>query len=269
MHISLAAEHLYFFGLHITNAILTTWFISLVIILGAILLRRQLSMVPGKFQSTVEMVYSYFLDSATSIIGRRDIAVQIFPFVGTLFFFITLSNWSGLLPGNHSFGVLHEYKGKTELISFLRPPSTDLNLVIAMALCAVGYVQYIGIKVLGAKSYLGKFFNFSSPIMFFVGILELIAEFTRIISYSFRLFGNIFAGKVLVTVIFFLTLSLVQYFPFLPLPFYMLEMFVGAIQAFVFCFLVIVLTAVAVTAHDNHGEHEAPVPHKALQPTSN
>lgn len=265
MHISLAAEHLSFFGLHITNAILTTWFISLVILLGALALRKQLTAVPGKFQNTIEMIYLYFLDSATSIIGRRDIAIQIFPFVATLFFFITLSNWSGLLPGNHSFGVIHEYKGKIELISFLRPPSTDLNMVVAMAICAVAYVQYIGMKFLGVKSYLGKFFNFSSPVLFFVGILELIAEFTRIISYSFRLFGNIFAGKVLVTVIFFLTLSLVQYVPFVPLPFYMLEMFVGAIQAFVFCFLVIVLTAVAVTSHDNHGEHEAP----SLAPVSN
>ncbi|CAN5183555.1 F0F1 ATP synthase subunit A [soil metagenome] len=260
MHISLAAEHLALFGLHITNSIFTTWIVSLVLIIGAIMLRKKLSQVPGKFQSTVEMIYLYFLDSATSIIGRRDIAMQIFPFVATLFFFITLSNWSGLLPGNHSFGLIHgvDESGHPEIISFLRPPSTDLNLVAVMALFAVGYVQYIGIKFLGAKNYIGKFFNFSSPILFFVGILELVAEFTRIISYSFRLFGNIFAGKVLVTVIFFLTLSLAQYIPFIPLPFYMLEMFVGAIQAFVFCFLVIVLTAVAVTSHDNHGEHEAP-----------
>jgi F-type H+-transporting ATPase subunit a len=267
MHISLAAEHLALFGLHITNAILTTWIVSLIIIIGALILRKKLSQVPGKFQNSIEMIYLYFLDSATSIIGKREIAIQIFPFVATLFFFITLSNWSGLIPGNHSFGFVHgvDANGHAEIISFLRPPSTDLNLVVVMALFAVGYVQYIGIKFLGVKNYLGKFFNFSSPIHFFVGILELIAEFTRIISYSFRLFGNIFAGKVLVTVIFFLTLSLVQYFPFIPLPFYMLEMFVGAIQAFVFCFLVIVLTAVAVTSHSNHGEHEAP----SLAPVTN
>ncbi len=268
MHISLSAEHLSFFGLHITNAILTTWIVSLVILGLAVVLRRNLSQVPGKMQNVVEMVYLYFLDSATSIIGRREIAIQIFPFVATLFFFITFSNWSGLLPGNHSLGIIHglDEAGHPEIISFLRPPSTDLNLVAAMAICAVGYVQYIGMKFLGAKHYLGKFFNFSSPVMFFVGFLELVAEFTRIISYTFRLFGNIFAGKVLVTVIFFLTLSLVQYVPFIPLPFYMLEMFVGAIQAFVFCFLVIVLTAVAVTSHDDHGEHEAT---PGLAPASN
>ena len=257
MHISLAPDFLFnLFGLKVTNTLLSTWIVMIIVILLAIALRTVLTQIPGKFQSVFEMIYEYFLDSATSIIGRRDIAIAIFPFVITLFLFIVTANWIGLVPGNHSFGVLPA--GESEITSFLRQPTTDLNLVVALAILAVGYVRYVGIRFLGVKGYLGKFFNFSSPVNFFVGILELLSEFTRIVSYSFRLFGNIFAGKVLVAVIFFLTISLAKYIPFIPLPFYGLELFVGAIQGFVFCFLVIVLSAVAVSGHGDHDDHAAP-----------
>lgn len=255
LHISLAPDHLFnAFGVHVSNTMATAWFVSLVLIIGAFLLRRKLTKVPGKVQSVIEMIYDYFMDSAVSIIGRRDIAQAIFPFIMTLFFFIVVSNWVGLLPSNHAFGLMHD----GHLTSFLRQPTTDLNMVLALALMAVGYVQYIGLRFLGFKGYLGKFFDFSSPIAFFVGILELISEFTRIISYTFRLFGNIFAGMVLVSVIFYLNLSLVQFFPFIPLPFYILELFVGVVQAFVFCFLVIVLSALAASGHGDHADHPAP-----------
>jgi F-type H+-transporting ATPase subunit a len=263
MHISLAAEHLFeIFGLHISNAILTAWLVIAALVIIGIVIRKSLSIVPGKFQSVLEMVYLYFLDSAETIIGRRDVARDIFPYVITLFLFITLSNWSELLPGNASLGLLeHAENGHAIITPFLRPPSTDLNLVAVMALMSVAYVQYIGLKYSGVKNYLGKFFNFTGGIAFFVGILELFSEFTRIVSFTFRLFGNIFAGEVLVTVIFYLTIHLLPFFPILPLPFYFLELFVGAIQAFVFSFLVIVLTAVAVAEHGGAGHGEAASSH--------
>lgn len=255
MHISLAAEYLFsLFGkLPVNNAILTTWLVMAVLLLLGLVLRRSLSAVPGRLQALFETIYDYFMETAANVIGRRDVAQAIFPFVITLFLFITLSNWTGLLPGNSSIGLVEQAhaaaaEGKVSLVSFLRPPTTDLNMVAAMALLAVGYVQYIGLRFKGG-GYLKKFFDFSSPIMFFVGILELFSELTRTVSFTFRLFGNIFAGKVLVTVIFFLTLTLLPIFPILPIPFYILEMFVGVIQAFVFSFLVIVLSAVAVSGH--------------------
>lgn len=256
MHISLGAEYLFaLFGIPFTNSILTTWIVALALILAAFFLRKRLTTIPGKFQSSLEMVYEYFMETATSVIGRKDVADALFPFLMTLFLFITLSNWTGLLPGNASIGLAHhaEAGGEATIISFLRPPTADINLVAAMSVLAVGYIQYLGIRFMSAKTYMGKFFNFSNPINFFIGLLELFSELTRTISFTFRLFGNIFAGKVLVTVIFFLTMSLAPFLPIIPVPFFLLEMFVGLIQAFVFSFLVIVLTAVAVTAHgENH-----------------
>lgn len=253
MHVELAAEHIFnLFGLPITNAIFTSWLVMVVMISLAIVLRTQLKPIPGKLQSVFEIIYLYFLDTAETIIGRRDVAKEIFPYVITLFLYIVFSNWSELLPGNVSIGVIESThaasEGAQKVIPLLRPPSTDLNAVAGLALISVVYVQYLGLKHAG-KAYVKKFFNFSSPIMFFVGILELISEISRVVSYSFRLFGNIFAGEVLMTVMFFLTLTLLPAFPILPLPFYFLEIFVGGIQAFVFCSLFIVLTAVAVNEH--------------------
>lgn len=259
MHITLAPELIFhLFGLPISNTIITTWVIVLVLLTLAVVLRRQLKAIPSRLQNMMELVYLYFLDTAETIIGRRDVARDIFPFVMTLFLFIALSNWSGLLPGNHTLGITESIDGESHIASFLRAPSTDLNLVLVMAMFAVAYVQYMGIKYLGFKKYLGKFFNFSNPINMFIGLLELLSEFIRIVSYTFRLFGNIFAGSVLVTVIYYLMLKLVPYVPILPLPFYILEAFVGGIQAFVFCFLVIVLTSLAIADHGEHGPaHDA------------
>ena len=121
-------------------------------------------------------------------------------------------------------------------------------MTLAMALVSVIITQIVGFKTLGV-GYLKKFFNFSNPINFFVGILELISEFAKIISFSFRLFGNVFAGEVLLAVI----LMLVPYF--VPLPFYGLEMFVAVIQAFVFAMLTLVFIKLAMTSHGD--EHAA------------
>lgn len=253
MHVSLAPEYLFsLFGLKISNTILTAWLVMVILVVVAIFIRTTLKQVPGKFQSVIELVYLYFLDSSEKVLGRRDVAKEIFPYVMTLFLFILVCNWTELLPGNHTFGLnVLDSHGEHELVSFLRPPSTDLNLVMAMALVSVGYVQYIGLKF-GGTGYLKKFFNFSSPVMFFVGLLELFSEIARVVSFTFRLFGNIFAGMVLLGVMFYLTLELLPFFPILPLPFYILEILVGAIQAFVFSFLVIVLSSVAVAGHGEH-----------------
>jgi F-type H+-transporting ATPase subunit a len=121
--------------------------------------------------------------------------------------------------------------------------TADLNTTIALAIISVVYVQYVGIKIMGAKSHIGKFITFASPIAFFVGILEIVSEFSRILSFAFRLFGNIFAGEVLLAVVSFLI-------PFgASFPFLLLETFVGLIQALVFAMLSAVLFRLAVSEH--------------------
>ncbi|MDQ4079082.1 MAG: F0F1 ATP synthase subunit A [Chloroflexota bacterium] len=132
------------------------------------------------------------------------------------------------------------------LVPFLRASATDLNFTFALALISMFMVQVYGIQALGG-SYFTKFINFSGPMDFFVGLIELISEFAKIISFAFRLFGNIFGGQVLLFVMAFLVPWL------LPVPFYALEIFVGFIQAFVFAMLTLVFFAVAVIPH--HGEH--------------
>lgn len=259
--ISLAAEPvIHIFNIPITNSIVTGWVISVILIVAAIILRKGLKKIPGKFQNVIEMIFGGLLSTTEKVIGRKDVAKDIFPFVITAFFFITLSNWSGLLPGFGSFGIREVHDGVAGITPFFRAPTADLNTVLAMALISVTYVQYLGVKYTGRKAYLGKFFNFSNPIYTFVGIVELISEFTRIISYTFRLFGNVFAGEVLISVIFYLTYTLLPYVAILPLPFFFLELFVGMIQAFVFCFLTIVFTAIAVVDHGAHPDHtQSPV----------
>jgi F-type H+-transporting ATPase subunit a len=132
------------------------------------------------------------------------------------------------------------------VVPFLRAASTDLNFTLALALSTVLLVQIYGIQALGL-GYFSKFFNFKGgAIGFFVGIFELISELSRIISFAFRLFGNIFGGMVLLFVLAFLVPWL------LPVPFYGLEIFIGAIQAFVFALLALVFFAGSVVSHDEH-----------------
>jgi F-type H+-transporting ATPase subunit a len=148
------------------------------------------------------------------------------------------------------------------LVPLLRSPSADLNTTLVIALVAFCFIEYYGFKELGI-GYLGKFFNFKEgPLIFIVGIFEFISEFVRILSFSFRLFGNIFAGEVVLAVMAFLIPWL------LPLPFYGLELFVAFMQAFIFSALTMAFINQATTAHhaeDGHGGHieASPVDHAA------
>lgn len=131
------------------------------------------------------------------------------------------------------------------LIPFYRVPASDLNFTLALALIAFVVIEFAGFNALGL-GYLKKFFSFKSPLAFFVGIVELLSEFARIISFTFRLFGNLFAGQVLLFIMPFLV-------PFLlVMPFYGLELFVGIIQGFVFAMLTLVFMSIAIESHDEH-----------------
>lgn len=259
-----------FFGLFpITNALLTTWLTMIFLIVLAFFATRDMKLVPEGFQNAMEMLISAFYDLAEDVAGPR-LAPRFFPIVMTIFLFVLVSNWIDLLtPILAAVGFKEVEEGHEILIPILRAPSTDLNMTLALALVSVSLTQVFGIRELGAFHYLGKFINISgfkkfalvlrgqaegsavgtllqSVLDFYMGIVELISEFAKIISFSFRLFGNIFAGEVLLLVMpYFLSLLL-------PLPFLGLEVFVGLIQAFIFAVLTLAFMTQATLSHGEH-----------------
>lgn len=270
MNISLAPETIFhLFGTPITNAITGSWLVIALIFVMAIAIRASLKAIPGRAQALFELIYDGFFNLANGIIEREEVTREIFPYIIALFIFIVIGSWLGLLPGASSIGFKAWHDGQLAVTPLFRAPTTDLNMTLVLAVFSVGYVQYLGIKYAGLGPYLKKFFNFHNPIGFFVGALELVSEFTRIISYSFRLFGNIFAGEVLIGVTLYLTVTLIPYFPPTPILFVALEIAVALIQAFVFCFLTIIFTSLAIIGHDaherEHGGEELVVAERAAE----
>lgn len=247
-HISLAAERLFTLaGFPISNALLTTWLVMFFLIAMAILATRRLSIIPGNFQSIVEIVVAGLYDFFASVTGKY--IKLFFPLLASLFIYIITANWMGLLPGVGTIGLYHQEEAHTSFTPLFRGATTDLNTTLALALVAVIAIQCFGFRTLGTH-YTSRFFNFSNPIMFGVGILELASDLAKVISFAFRLFGNIFAGEVLLTVMAFLM-------PFIvPLPFMMMELFVGFVQALVFSMLTAVFLNVAVSHGEGEHSHE-------------
>lgn len=242
LEIVIKAEEIFRIGNYIiTNSLLLSFIVFLVLSTLALALKNRVKLIPGTFQNMFEMLIEFFLSLMDSILGDRKKSEKYLPLIATIFLFILTSNWLGLLPGVGSF-VLKE--GHTN-IPLLRSPAADLNFTLAMALIAVVATNFFGIVILGFFKHIKKFLNLSSPIKFFVGILEFLSEISRIISFSFRLFGNIFAGEVLLIIVFFLSPYIV------PIPFLMLEIFFGMIQAFIFA----MLTLVFLASHTAKAEH--------------
>jgi F-type H+-transporting ATPase subunit a len=242
VHISPKAEEIFFLGnFPVTNTLLLIGIVFIGLIAISYLFRRKFALVPGNFQNVVEFVVEGVLDMMDPVFGSRKKAEEYLPWIATFFTLILLSNWLGLFPGVGSIVV----RGEHGAIPLLRAPASDLNFTLALAVISVIIINYFGIKALGLKLHLKKFFDFRSPIKFFIGILELVSEIAKIISFSFRLFGNVFAGEVLLTIIVFLVPYII------PLPFLMFEVFVGFMQAFVFAMLTMVFIAMAVS----HAEH--------------
>jgi len=241
LNISLSAENVFHIGsLPVTNAVLLAFIVLVTLSVLAIVLRNKLKMVPGMFQNIAEMMIEGALGLMDSVLGNRKTSEKYLPIVFTIFLFVLFSNWFGLVPGVGSIMIGHG----ADAVPLLRSPASDLNFTLALALIAVTMVNAFGVVAMGLRERLSVFFNFSSPINFFVGILELISEFARIISFTFRLFGNVFAGEVLLAIMALLVPYLV------PLPFMFLEIFVGFIQAFIFGMLTLVFVALAVTPHE-------------------
>lgn len=246
MNISLKAEIVgHVFGMPITNSLILSVLTMGALAAVALVIARYFKAVPEKLQSIGELIIEGLLDFMEGILGKRELAVKFFPFVATLFLFILFNNWIGLLPGIGSFGIYEQEEGHRALVPFFRSANSDLNTTLALALLSVIAVQYYGFRKAGFFGHLGKYFPFNrGPIEIFVGVLELVGEFAKVFSFSFRLFGNVFAGEVLLLI----TMNLMPVF--LPLPFIFLEVFVGFIQALVFTILTLIFLKVTVeTVH--------------------
>ena len=257
--------------LPITNSLVMTILVDLVLLLVIIFGARNMQLVPRGFQNVVETVVEGFYNFALGI-DRRNVS-KFFPLPATICIFFLVANMLGLIPGVGSIGIcvpaepeaaaaapaaasssvfsgLPGYCGAGNiLIPWLRAPAADLNVTFAFALVAVFMIEYFGVQALGL-SYFTRFFNLREGALgFFVSLIELISEISRIISFAFRIFGNIFGGEVILIVMSFLLAYV------LPLPFYGFELFVAFIQAVIFAVLTLVFMSIAVVAHGGHEDH--------------
>lgn len=286
-HVVLHGEPIFSTGpAWLTNSLLTTFIVDIVLIGLALLATSRMSLVPKGFQNVMEVLIEYLYSLSTSVAGAR--ARQFFPVVATIFLFVLLSNYTGLIPGMGSIGY-YQYPAEggehalvldsqlamadgnlvltqpiannlatedghgPKFVPLFRAPSADLNMTFALAIVTVVLVQYWGVQALGG-SYFKKFINtsgqgFMKGVNIFVGILEIISELSRILAFGFRLFGNVFAGEIVLATMAFLVTF------WLPMPFYILELFVGFVQALVFMMLALVFGTMATVSH-GHDDHE-------------
>lgn len=247
----------------VTNSLLNSWVVVFLIILLSVLIRKKLKKIPGIFQNFVEVILEGALNLVDSITGSRKKTLKFFPLVFGLFIFILLNNWLGLLPGVGSVGYVAEHSGHAMFIPYFRGGTADLNTTLGLALLAIAATHIFGIVAVGAWRYFNKFVNIKAlaeipkkivkeptivlvnPIKFFVGIVEVVGEIAKVASLSFRLFGNIFAGEVLL-------MSMAAIMAFLvPIPFMFLELIVGIIQALIFAMLTLVFLVVATTEEEH------------------
>lgn len=250
IHTSLAAEKITeVAGFPITNSMILSWIASIILIAIALTASRKPQIVPRGIQNVFEVIVEFLWNTVNSVLDDEKATKKYFPMIATFFLFILFNNWIGTLPGIGTIGFNEIKEDESAFVPFLRPGNADLNHTLALAVISVVSIQFFGITALGFFKYSGKFVNFKGPIDFFVGILELIGEVAKVLSFSFRLFGNIFAGEVLLTVI----ASIAPYIA--PIPFSLLELFVGLIQALVFTMLTLVFIKIAISGHEEHEEH--------------
>jgi F-type H+-transporting ATPase subunit a len=249
LHIALAAERVgTLWGIPITNTLVAEWVVMALLIITAVIVGRNPKLIPGRVQNFFELIFDFLIDYMAQILGNRKLAIRFFPLIVTVFLFIAFSNLFDFLPIMGALVVHHA----GETVPLLRPVNTDLNVTLALAIIAVFSIEISGIVLLGFWRYGSKFFNFTSPLNFVVGIIEFISELSRFISFSFRLFGNIFAGEVLLAVAGF-------FMPYvLPVPLMAFETFVGVVQAAVFAMLMLFFIKLAIAEpHGSHSEAHA------------
>ncbi len=244
LHIALAAERLgSVFGVPITNTLLTAWVVMTLLLVAGYLIGRRVRLIPGKVQSAFEMLFEFILGYMEETLGSRALAVRFFPLIVTLFLFIFTANLFEFLPFMEALRVtVHG-----ESVPLLRSINTDLNLTLALALIAFLTIEVTGVVILGFLKYWSKFVNLKGGVLgFIIGLIEFVSNLARLISFSFRLFGNIFAGGILLAVA-------AAFVPLiLPVPIMLFETFVGLIQAAIFALLTLAFIKIAITEQHGH-----------------
>jgi len=266
-----AREIFHVAGLPVTNSMVTTWFFSLVIIILFRWVAGKPRLIPTRGQGLIESMLSGLRDIIEPMLGPKLIN-KVFPLLLGLFAFILIMNWSGLLPGVGTFGLIEkEPDGSQQLLYFFRPANSDLNTTLALALIScVAWIYYV-LRYAGIKAFLREIFGNKTDkkdvpavvyylfyvIFFMIGLIEIITIMVRPISLSFRLYGNIFGGENIID-------SMYHAFAFvLPVPFYLFEFFIGLLQAFVFTLLTAVYIG-QVCYHEDAGHSDtnpAPASH--------
>ena len=262
--ITLFAEPIFHFkNFTITNSLLNAWVVVLVLCVVAWFLRKGLKMVPTGIQNFFEIIVNGAFNMADSVTGLRSKTLKIFPIAFCVFVFVLLNNWLGLIPGIGSVGFIERGEEGAVFVPLFRGATADLNTTLALALISVIGSNLFGVIAVGFWKYFNKFVNIHSfmeipkkiakdatiaiinPIKFFVGIIEIVGEVAKVASLSFRLFGNVFAGEVLLS-------AMAAIFAFvLPIPFMFLEIIVGVVQAVIFAMLTLVYFSIAGTAEEH------------------
>jgi F-type H+-transporting ATPase subunit a len=249
------------FGFPITNSVIGAW-ITIIFLVGvSYIITRRMKLVPGRLQAAFEFLIGWLYDLCVSVAGETN-GRRFFPVVATIFLFVAFNAWLALLPGFGSI-TAHTAEGEVHLI---RAANTDINMPLALALTSFVFVEFYGLRMLGGR-YISKFLNFkdffravrqmftgkvksgasglvTGAMTIFTGLLEALSEFIRIVSLTFRLFGNMTAGEILLLVAAFLI-------PWLfAIPFYGLELLIGFIQAIIFGGLTLIFLTLAVESHE-------------------
>ncbi|MBU1036439.1 F0F1 ATP synthase subunit A [Patescibacteria group bacterium] len=255
---TLYAESVFHFkNFSITNSLLNSWLAVLIIVVAVIVISKKIKKIPRGIQNYLEVILESAMNLADSVTGSREKTVKIFPIVFAIFIFILLNNWLGLIPGIGSIGFIEVTQGHSVFVPLFRGATADLNTTLALALFAVIGSNLFGVFMVGFWKFINKYLNiqafweipkkikneptiiFVNPIKAFVGLIEIIGEIAKVASLSFRLFGNIFAGEVLL-------MAMAVIFAFiLPIPFMFLEVIVGLVQALIFAMLTLVYFTIA------------------------
>ena len=249
LHISLAAEKVFSIGSFTVTNSLVLGSIGVLVMLGVLFyVARQVRKGSyNRFVGTVQLIFETLLQQCDDVMGDKVLARKIAPLAITIFFTVLFTYWIGILPGVGSITVGEEHT------PLFRALPADLNFTFAIAIITIVASQLYAIKYHGFFGNIGRYVKnpLKDPIAAFEGILEFIGEFSRLVALSFRLFGNTFAGEVLLMVV----AILAGYFASLALPFVMVfELFIGFIQAYVFFMLTLIFTSLAVATHG--GGHE-------------
>ncbi len=267
-HVSLPAEPVFHIGSFvITNTLIASWFTIIVLVLLSIFLTRKMKLIPSRRQALAEAVVEGLLNFVESVSGKR-LSRMLFPAVATIFIYVISNAYLALLPFFGTIGIYYGGHGEHgEFVAFFRAANTDVNVPLSIAIMSFIFVETWGMKSLGALHYIGQFINLKQLIQglkelitgkiktapmnilfgiinLFVGVLEIFSHLTRMLSFTFRLFGNMTAGEILILVSCFL-IPLV-----FTIPFYGLELLIGMIQALIFSGLTLVFGTVAATPHE-------------------